>query len=410
MAAKTLRRRWYLYFGVLLAAATLLAVVLATTHRGNKSASFGSAPPTTSSPVGSDTSSSPSGQSGTEQLNATATISYPATIPLGYAPPPRIEFDSVRGGVWFVTNSSTETRAFHALPNGNVQSWHVGDLPGDGLSFGTEAGLALDKSGNLWFGAGTTLAKLDPASGAVSFSSVPVVDSPAAEGNLPASLRGRTHEIRSLSASDGGLIAIAIRAAASVDVVAQDGKLVSEQGLSSTDEANDVAWMTDGSLAIGLTDDNTGSSNAVEVIPSSGGSATIAHVPSHLLAKDGAQVVAGGPNFYAVNRAGSASAYPAVSTATIPDGALAVAANGRVAAARRDGVVLIDPSGRPSYVQFPPDQTCIPTEPLPPTGTPTPPTPRSCPVRPVALAMDTSGSVWFVPSNWTGALGLIRGA
>ncbi len=98
---------------------------------------------------------------------ASAGLAWPVSLGLGHDPISALATDPSRAGVWFMCGDQTGAKAcFWDARRHTLSSWTLEPAPVTHMD--ASVGMAVDSHGDLWVGANETLARLDPASGAVT--------------------------------------------------------------------------------------------------------------------------------------------------------------------------------------------------------------------------------------------------
>jgi hypothetical protein len=318
-------------------------------------------------------------------------------------------------GVWFWGNESM--LLFYDPVADRLSSWNVGmsaigELPGS---------LAIDASGNAWLAENQSVEELTTSTGLTRTFTLPGVPSLAA--STPLSGLG-SHPAQGI-ATFRSSVAVTMSSASAIEVLDTTTNSFTAVPLPAGQEAEDVAYFSDGTLAASLRDWTTpaglqnevllvtpnGSQRVVNVpealgLSPSGPNMLVGTVTPSLLSSDGA-VVAQGSSVTFAEPAGIGPAGP---------GAVKSLSDGRLVGVIKNGVTVLPPStSGPSSVgsliiNFP--QTLCGGGPtigpglVPGTNTlnPVPTGQTLCPVEPVATAVDGSNNIWIVPSLPAGEL------
>ncbi len=177
----------------------------------------------------------------------------------GYGRPIALSADPTRAGIWFIdSNATTESIFFWNTASSKLSRYPFGQL-GNSLPYGMQAGLAVDSTGKVWVGIGTTLLELDPASGAVSRIQIPPVPKDLSLAGGPGGTPGGppplfdSHAVQALTVDRSGNIAVAMSFTTSVLRYDPGTKLFSEIALPDGDRANALSSMSDGTVAVATT-------------------------------------------------------------------------------------------------------------------------------------------------------------
>lgn len=190
-----------------------------------------------------------------------AKISNQVDVP-GHGRPIALAADPTRPGVWFLdTSANTESIFFWDPTTSKLKEYPFGRI-GNSIPFGMQAAMAVDSSGTVWAGIGTTLLRLDPASGTITRIPLPQVPNDAALVGGPGGGPGGpprlfdSHAVQALTVDSGGNIVIAMSFTTSVLKYNPQTKTFSEVTLPNGDQANNVSALSNGSVAVATTQIN----------------------------------------------------------------------------------------------------------------------------------------------------------
>jgi streptogramin lyase len=96
------------------------------------------------------------------------------SVPAGYDETTWLASTPGKDDLWYVAAGQDAVAVFHWTPGGPTRSYTLDSDGAHGLAFGIDAGLAVAPGGDVWFGAGHTLVRLDPATGARTYFDIPV--------------------------------------------------------------------------------------------------------------------------------------------------------------------------------------------------------------------------------------------
>ncbi len=364
---------------------------------------------------------------GTPGLRMTTRLADAAYLPAGYDAITEIAGDPSRTGVWFWDSSATQVTLFHVDGNGTMTSWPV--LTGS--MFQNEqalSGIAVSASGTVWFGMNTTLVELDPRTGKVDRWSIPVPGANSvAEGFEPPNLAG-IEAVEALAVAPGGQVAIAMSSSTGVEIFDPNAGTFTTVTLpTSGDEPLSVAYASDGTLAVGMTDLSTGGkATGIELVSANGAtrSVSVAFPGSAwtIAPYSASEFIVGSvhPSLVGTNGTVRELAVPATLVGSDSGSPMVVFSNGEVAGLTDDGLVEFpsdaatpnEAEAQSVTVSLPRPKTCPASVPsliplqgsppvLPSTTTSTAPntttTMPSCPAPAFdIMALDGAGNLWIV--------------
>jgi len=343
------------------------------------------------------------------------------TLPLGYEQPMALATDPSEPGVWFLSASMTDVSVFFwNAVSANLTHYSLGAPSTHGLEFGTEASLAVGPSGTVWVGANSTLARLDVATGSITYLAVPTPpDNSNAEAPRPPPLQG-SHLIQALAASDSGDVAIAMSASSAVLVYSDSAQTFSTISLNDDAEPLDVAYAPDGVLGVATANwAQGGQTNLLQFVQADGTISTatadsLTVSPFSSGTEQGFASTGGGATVdltIPAAESGNSPTTPTVSPTTLPGGPIVFTdpiselPDGKMLAATNTGFAVIDgPTGSSAQYQLPsisclnassaePDPSASSAE----TGAPAP-EPDTCQEHPIRSVTDLDGNVWFTSS------------
>lgn len=349
-------------------------------------------------------------------------IRIPGGSPGGFAPPRVLAADPTRAGVWFwVTNGSLADKVyFYDLSTRVMSSWSFG--PGINPLGGE--GLAVAPDGIVWMAGETAvghpdmLVRLDPSTGAIESFQIPTpADAPVAEGYRPPGMRGY-HQVKDLAVNAEGQVAIALGAAGSVVIFNSTTKSFSQLALPGGYSVANVAYLSNGTLGVGMADWRSGVGIMESVlVKSPSASPVIVSAPSFSIAADGSQFVSDGSLSY-VSPSGQVSQVPG-STDLLSD--IHIGPGGRIVGignGNGDPIIVTPSQGtqvRIALGSYPcpgisPVSSPAPTPgaKLPPTTTTTNNGPPMCQRSMVSSVVDPAGNIWYVANDPQYAIGLVQ--
>jgi hypothetical protein len=192
--------------------------------------------PSATAPRGAAHHSTPSPQPPQSEEIVVPHLAY--TLPAGYQQPQFLTADPQRRGVWFLTGN--DVRSSMAFVSVNSAQDRIYPLPQNYEEDAT-GGIAIATDGTVWAGIHMTLIHLYPSTGTVKTYHL----------GTPG-----YHYIDSVAASGSGTVALGV-AYAPLVVIFHDGKLTSWP-LPAKTQAQDVAYLSDGTLGVTLDDEATG--------------------------------------------------------------------------------------------------------------------------------------------------------
>lgn len=330
-------------------------------------------------------------------------------LPVGYSSPTAILGDSADTRVWFWAQSETDIAAFrYDLVTNAMTAYHLADPSADHVDLGIDAPLAEDTAGHIWFGTGSTLIGLDPASGVVQIENVPLQREAAGVTGSPLELAS-VQPIIGLSADRAGHVAIARMGAASVPIFDSVAHTFASVALASAaGEVTGVAYLPDGTL--GIATRVPGSLDGTVQIGVGAASRSVNALASFLTV-DGTTLLTGDDTMLRVTEAGTASTvagFPVPDERVGIDG-VAPGPGGRIALPGRSGVIVVNAATGSSVEAVLPREACggaslpyVPGHPVP-----TDDTNATCQPGARAVATDAQGDVWFVSTGSTRAIWLL---
>ena len=245
----------------------------------------------------------------------TSSASY-INLPSGYPRPTNIAVDS-NGVVWFWASTQQQVTLFHWIPGTtSLEQTAVGSPAHLGLITGVQNAIAIDNSGTAWLAANMNVVTVTPSTGATSSVSVPGLPVITIENSLrPTQLQG-LQAISALAAGPDDQVAIAASDAAAIAVLNSSTRTFRNIPLPAGYEATDVAYTSDGTLAIDVASiDPRVSGNQLLLVPP--GSQTVSlekGIGGRRISVDGNQIY-NGADATVVSTAGSQTTNQVAATA-----------------------------------------------------------------------------------------------
>ncbi|HZU72463.1 MAG TPA: hypothetical protein VE990_06790 [Acidimicrobiales bacterium] len=195
-------------------------------------------------------------QSSAEATGSSTTTlqSFPVTSPVPAGQPGKMVADPSGDAVWWwAVGEDRQARVYRfSATDHRLASWPLGDAEVDGLESGIQYGIAVGPSGVVWVGANLKLARLDTATGAVRVIDVPVMapQQPSHPQGPPQT--ANLHPIAGAAVGDGGQVALATAGATAIPIYDPANNSFRQLVLPAGFGATDVAYLADGTLAVGL--------------------------------------------------------------------------------------------------------------------------------------------------------------
>lgn len=188
------------------------------------------------------------------ESSTTTLQSYPVTSPVPEGQPGKMVPDPTGQAVWWwAVGEDHQARVYRfSTKDHRLTTWPLGDAGADGLETGIQYGMAVGPSGVVWVGANLKLARLDTATGAVKIIDVPPMppQQPSQSNGPPQT--GNLHPIAGAAVGPGGQVALATAGSTAIPIYHPANDSFRELDLPSGLVATDVAYLTDGTLAVGL--------------------------------------------------------------------------------------------------------------------------------------------------------------
>ncbi|MHB8718457.1 MAG: NHL repeat-containing protein [Candidatus Dormibacteria bacterium] len=336
-------------------------------------------------------------------------------LPTDFQSPSSLAADPIRTGVWFVTGSaSIDEFVYVSAQTGNNHIYPFDPAGTSELDFTGGIGVAPD--GSVWAGWDLTVVHLVPATGAVTRYTVPVqIDDPTAEAYRSPQTKG-DHFITSLAVNRSGDVALAIDAASQVTVL--HGGQFQVWPLPEGTDANQVAYLADGTLGANLDDYPTHHTDELATFTPLGHRSVSSGVYVPNLAAVGGRFISVGAatltSFDTLAHASPAVPLTGLGAAKpVDERPVTVLPSGDVAMASTDGVIVVNvTTGATSDDPLPKD-FCLPASaprpPLPSVAT-YPPASALCPVVPELLSADGQGTIWLKLPEAQGAIASLDAA
>jgi len=174
-----------------------------------------------------------------------------------------------------------------------LSSWSLGNDQKIGLVTGEDSGIALGAPGIVWVGASMRLARLDTVTGAVDLINVPKVPASKQMNEYrPPQMAGST-AIVALAANTSGDVVVVTTPSTEIPIYHSSTNQFSFLELPSNREANDAAYLPDGTLGVALQHPAGPPRDEVQLV-SPGGKTTIANgVQAAFIIPDGDRFLVG---------------------------------------------------------------------------------------------------------------------
>jgi hypothetical protein len=308
------------------------------------------------------------------------------TLAAGEQPPTSFGADAKRHGVWFVTgNQVTESIDFVGI---DPDQSRVFPLPTH-YSFGVDVGIAVASDGTVWAGLGLALIHLNPTTGAITTYQVPIV-------------KNGFRVITALAVTGTDTVALAIYDADQV-VVFRDGRF-SDWPLPLNTQPLDVAYLTDGTLGVSLSDLNTHTYDRVVTYTPAGARSESQLVDVYHLVSTGTQFVSVENQIVVFNARAqlirTLQIVPALKPNALIMNSLGVLPDGDLLVRSGDGILVSSlTTGATIVLQLP--RAACPNPISYSVPLPTHPAGYLCEQTPDVLATDGSGDLWMTLGNET---------
>ncbi len=335
---------------------------------------------------------------------ASAGLAWPVSLGLGHDPISALATDPSRAGVWFMCGDQTGAKAcFWDARRHTLSSWTLEPAPVTHMD--ASAGMVVDSHGDLWVGANETLARLDPASGAVTSWSIPLPpESPFAE-------EPSDHQVMALTIGAGGVIVIGMTSAADLEAFNPATQAFSTIPLPQIGWIQGLASLRDGTVAVAMVNqtEHPFQADALILISPSGSEESL-DTGSEYVTSNGDLFLAGATTWATIDAAGGITPVSVAPTSgrdqrINPDEG-AILGDGRIVLGTGGGIAVVN--GPSTLYLDLPTWTCtgnLISFPVPPPSLPA--NGVQCGQTPMVLAVDGAGNVWIVPNLPQSEVGLI---
>ncbi len=315
-------------------------------------------------------------------------------------------------GVWLWGSTDSEAQVLRQRgASSQVSTWSLGNPVEIRIQAGSESGFSIDPDGNVWIGAEMTLVKLEPISGSVKRWDIPTVAlNNQADAIRPPSAKGAQH-VRALAA-EAGKVVIAV-AGASELVTFDPGRQVFERAsLPKFGDANDVAILSDGTIAVGMRNYDTGKPDTV-LIRQPGKEDILVPTESWFVEAAGDHFLAGLNGLASITKQGGRTPISQAGNQLNPNTRAKLLKDGRIAVTTSDGILVLDERTRRQEKLPFPSGDCSPQlagrQARPDGVTPSGPSGQRCFSSARFLATDSAGNLYFAGTAGSGNVERVDG-
>lgn len=245
---------------------------------------------------------------------STTLESFPVTTPVPAGQPGKMVPDPSGTALWWwAVGDDRQARVYRfSTTDHRLASWRLGDSVATGLQTGIQYGIAVGPPGVVWVGANLKLVRLNTATRAVKIMDVPPMppeQPPAPAG--PAQIAD-LHPIAGVAASPSGQLALATAGSTAIPIYDSVTDSFRQLALPNGLSADDVAYLPDDTLAVGLEPTRGNQLNgAVLLVDASGRTKLVTGVQASFVMPSGTRFLSGQIQLYWIYPNGTVKPGPA---------------------------------------------------------------------------------------------------